>query len=133
MSQGVSLLGQRILVVDDDADTLFLLTCILENCGAEVVTATFVSDAIRLFQELHPTLLISDLGLPFEDAYSLIQELRSLEMELGWQVPAIALTGYADKETRQRALELGFQQYITKPSLSDELLEVITQVLKQPK
>lgn len=59
MSQGVSLLGQRILVVDDDADTLFLLTCILEDCGAEVVTATSVSDAIRLFQELHPTLLIS--------------------------------------------------------------------------
>jgi CheY-like chemotaxis protein len=117
----------------DDADTLFLLTCILENCGAEVVTATSVSDAIRLFQELHPTLLISDLGLPFEDGYSLIQELRNLEVELGWRVPAIALTGYAEKEARQRALELGFQQYITKPSLSDELLEVITQVLKQPK
>jgi CheY-like chemotaxis protein len=129
MSQRASLMGQRILVVDDDADTLFLLTLILEECGAEVTTATSVAEAIELFKELHPTLLISDLGLPFEDGYSLIKELRSLEVELGWQVPAIALTGYAGKEARERALELGFEQYITKPILPDALIQVIVQLL----
>jgi CheY-like chemotaxis protein len=106
MSQRASLMGQRILVVDDDADTLFLLTLILEEGGAGVNTANSVAEAIILFKELHPTLLISDLGFPFEDGYSLIRELRTLETSLGWQVPAIALTGYADKESRQRALEL---------------------------
>ncbi|MBD2098466.1 response regulator [Trichocoleus sp. FACHB-591] len=123
--------GQRILVVDDDIDTLFLLAFTLEECGAKVAAAPSVSEAIELFKELHPTLLISDIGLPFEDGFSLIRELRILEAELGWRVPAIALTGYASKEARERALELGFQQYLTKPLLPDALIEVIVQVLGQ--
>jgi CheY-like chemotaxis protein len=131
MSQRASLMGQRILVVDDDADTLFLLTLILEECGAEVTTATSVAEAITLFKKLHPTLLISDLGFPFEDGYSLIRELRTLETSLGWQVPAIAVTGYADKESRQRAIKLGFQQYLTKPILPDALLQVVVQLLRE--
>ena len=101
MSKRSLLLGQRILVVDDDIDTLFLLTFTLEECGAEVATAPSVAEAIELFKDLHPTLLISDLGLPFEDGFSLIRELRNLEVKLGWQVPAIALTGYAGKEARE--------------------------------
>jgi CheY-like chemotaxis protein len=129
MSQRLLLLGQRILVVDDDIDTLFFLSITLEESGAEVTTAPSVAEAIELFKELHPTLLISDLGLPFEDGFSLIRELRTLEAALGWQVPAIALTGYAGKEVRERALERGFQQYLTKPIFPDVLLEVILQLL----
>ncbi|MEP0873753.1 response regulator [Trichocoleus desertorum AS-A10] len=131
MSQRSLLLGQRILVVDDDIDTLLLLTFTLEECGAKVVSALSTSEAIEAFKELHPTLLISDIGLPFEDGFSLIRELRTLAAELGWQVSAIALTGYAGKEWQERALELGFQQYITKPILPDALLEVIIQLLGQ--
>lgn len=131
MSQRSLLLGQRILVVDDDIDTLFFLTFTLEECGAEVATAPSVAEAIELFRDLHPTLLISDLGLPFEDGFSLIRELRTLEVKLGWQVPAIALTGYAGKEAREQALERGFQKYLTKPILPDALIEVIVQLLGQ--
>ncbi|MBD1863046.1 MULTISPECIES: response regulator [Trichocoleus] len=130
MSQRSLLLGQRILVVDDDIDTLFLLSVTLEEYGAEVTTATSVAEAIELFKELHPTLMISDIGLPFEDGFSLIRELRTLEVKRGWQVPAIALTGYAGKETRERALELGFQQYLTKPIFPDVLIEIIVQLLR---
>jgi CheY-like chemotaxis protein len=126
------LLGQRILVVDDDMDTLFLLSVTLEEDGAEVTTAPSVAEAIELFKELHPTLLISDIGLPFEDGFSLIRELRTIEAALGWQVPAIALTGYVQKEWRKRALDLGFQQYLTKPIFPDVLLEVILQLLSPP-
>lgn len=93
MSQRSLLMGQRILVVDDDIDTLLLLTFTFEECEANVSSALSASEAIKLFKELHPTLLISDIGLPFEDGFSLIQELRTLEANLGWQVPAIALTG----------------------------------------
>ena len=133
MSQRLLLLGQRILVVDDDIDTLFFLSITLEESGAEVTTAPSVAEAIELFKELHPTLLISDLGLPFEDGFSLIRELRTLEAALGWQVPAIALTGYAGKEVRERALERGLQQYLTKPIFPDVLLEVILQLLNPSK
>ncbi|MBD1864148.1 MULTISPECIES: response regulator [Trichocoleus] len=129
MSQRSLLLGQRILVVDDDIDTLLLLTFTLEECGANVSSALSASEAIKLFKELHPTLLISDIGLPFEDGFSLIRELRTLEADLGWQVPAIALTGYAGKEWRERSLELGFQQYLTKPVLLDALIEIVIQLL----
>jgi CheY-like chemotaxis protein len=129
MSQRSMLPGQRILVVDNDADTLFLLTSTLEFFGAEVVTAISVSEAIEQFKEFRPTLLISDLGLPFEDGFSLIRELRTLEVGLRWQVPAIALTGYADPSSRQRALERGFQQHLTKPILPEALLEAVTQLL----
>lgn len=115
----------------DDIDTLFLLAATLEECGAEVATAPSVSEAIELFKQLHPTLLISDIGLPFEDGFSLIQELRPLEVEVGWQVPAIPLTGYASKEVQELALGLGFQQYITKLILPDALIEIVIQLLEQ--
>jgi CheY-like chemotaxis protein len=131
MSQRSMLLGQRILVVDNDADTLFLLTSTLEFFGAEVATAISVSEAIEQFKEFRPTLLISDLGLPFEDGFSLIRELRTLEVGLRRQVPAIALTGYADPSSRQRALELGFQQHLTKPILPEALLEAVIQLLSR--
>ncbi|MEP0872049.1 response regulator [Trichocoleus desertorum AS-A10] len=131
MNQRSLLLGQRILVVNDDIDTLFLLTFTLEKCGAKVAAALSTSEAIEVFKQFHPTLLISDIGLPFEDGFSLIQELRTLEAGLGWQVPAIALTGYAGKEWQEQSLELGFQQYIMKPILLDVLIEIVIQLLGQ--
>ncbi|MBD1865543.1 MULTISPECIES: hypothetical protein [Trichocoleus] len=59
------------------------------------------------------------------------RKLCTLEVELGWQVPAIALTGYAGKEWQERSLELGFQQYLTKPILPDALIEIVIQLLRQ--
>ena len=112
-----SLAGLQILAVDDQVDTLALLKFILEDYGAEVLTVTTVRDAIAALSEnanLYD-LLISDIGMPQEDGYSLMRYVRSLSAEAGGQIPAIALTAYASEVERHRAIEAGFQTHVAKP------------------
>ncbi|MBI4781665.1 MAG: PAS domain-containing protein [Oscillatoriophycideae cyanobacterium NC_groundwater_1537_Pr4_S-0.65um_50_18] len=109
--------GLRILVVDDQADVLATLRLMLESYGAEVLTVTTARDAIAALSESpnRYDVLISDLGLPEEDGYSLIQQVRSLGAADGGQIPAIALTGYTSEAERQRVIEAGFQRHMAKP------------------
>jgi two-component system CheB/CheR fusion protein len=113
----LSLAGLRILAVDDEIDTLDLLKFALENYGAEILTVTSVAEALTALTR-NPNqydLLLSDIGMPSEDGYFLIQQVRSLDAESGGQIPAIALTAYASEQDRQKAIEAGFQAHITKP------------------
>jgi two-component system CheB/CheR fusion protein len=115
--EALSLAGLRILAVDDEIDTLELLKFALENYGAEVLTVTSVAEALTALTR-NPNqydLLLSDIGMPGEDGYFLIQQVRSLDAEIGGQIPAIALTAYASDLKQQKSIEAGFQAHITKP------------------
>jgi len=107
--------GLRVLVVDDEPDTLEVLCLMLNKSGATVRSATSSADAFRAFHEFRPNVLVSDLGMPEEDGYSLISRIRSLAPEEGGNVPAAALTAHTRAEDRAKVLAAGYQTHIAKP------------------
>ncbi len=107
--------GVRILVVDDDADGRALTSIILTQAGASVDTATSTVEALATLELDGRDVLVSDIGLPGEDGYGLIRHIRTREAERGGFLPAVALTGYARAEDRERALAAGFQAHVAKP------------------
>ncbi|HJQ70670.1 MAG TPA: ATP-binding protein [Blastocatellia bacterium] len=117
--------GLRLVIVDDQHDTLEMLKASLADWGASVACAATARDALKMVIETLPHVLVSDLGLPEEDGYELIRKVRELAPELGGLVPAIALTAYARAEDRRQALEAGFQIHMTKPVEPVELAVVI--------
>jgi PAS domain S-box-containing protein len=118
--------GIRVLVVDDEADTCELLQVILEGCGAQVKTASSAAAALEAVAEESFDVLISDIGMPDEDGYSLIAKVRALGKEHGGKIPAAAaLTAYVGEEDRIRVLQSGFQIHVPKPISPSELLAVV--------
>jgi len=107
--------GIKVLVVDDEHDSRELLTMILTRCGSDVRCSDSAASAFEAFNEWHPDLLVSDIGMPTEDGYSLIQKVRSLGSNYAREVPAVALTAYATDEDRMHALSAGFQMHLPKP------------------
>lgn len=112
-----SLEGLHILVVDDQVDTLEVFKFVLEHYGAKVLAVASASTAIAALKETpnRYDVLISDIGMPQEDGYFLIRQVRSLSAEAGGQIPAIALTGYAGEQEQQLAIDAGFQTHLAKP------------------
>jgi CheY-like chemotaxis protein/anti-sigma regulatory factor (Ser/Thr protein kinase) len=107
--------GMRILVVDDEADSRDLLSAILTRCGSEVKCSESASEALQAFKEWKPDVLVTDIGMPIEDGYSLIKKVRKLKSKRARLIPAVALTAYATSEDRARALSAGFQMHLAKP------------------
>jgi PAS domain S-box-containing protein len=120
-----SLQGLKVLVVDDEPDTRELIREVLKECGSEVITSGSVDEALEALEEHKPDILISDLGMPDEDGYSLISKIRALPSERGGHIPAAALTAYARAEDRMRVLRSGFQFHLPKPVDSAELVTVV--------
>ncbi len=120
-----SLKGLRILVVDDEADTRDLLRAVLERCDSEVTTVGSAVEALAALEQARPDVIISDIGMPEEDGYSLMGKVRELEAGLADRIPAIALTAYARVEDRVRALTAGFQVHVPKPVEPIELVAVV--------
>ncbi len=117
--------GLRVLIVDDEPDTRELLAFVLTNCGAQVIQASSAAEALELLQREVPDVLVSDIGMPEEDGYSLIRRVRALPVESGGRTPAAALTAYAREEDRIRALMAGFQIHVPKPVGPSELVAVV--------
>lgn len=107
--------GLRILVVDDEVDSRDLVSAILTRCGGEVNCCESATDALKAIQEWKPDLLVSDIGMPIEDGYSLVKKMRKLRSKRARQTPAVALTAYVTQEDLQRALASGFQMHVAKP------------------
>lgn len=119
--------GLKVLVVDDEADARELISIILNQSGAEVKAVPTAAEALAKFIEWQPHILVSDIGMPGEDGYMLIRQVRALEAERDSQrnIPAIALTAYARGEERSRALAAGYQMHLPKPVESVKLVTVI--------
>jgi CheY-like chemotaxis protein/two-component sensor histidine kinase len=120
-----SLHGLKVLVVDDEADTRELIGQVLKECGSEVIKTCSAAEALAAIEQHKPDILISDLGMPDEDGYSLISKIRALPSDEGGQIPAAALTAYARAEDRLRVLRSGFQFHLPKPVDSAELVTVV--------
>jgi len=115
----------QVLLVDDDPDTLQVLTLSLSESNARVQTASSVAEALEMLEWFEPDVLVSDLAMPGEDGYSLISKLRAIEAEKGKHTPAVALTAYVRIEDRTRALSAGFNMFVPKPIQPNELITVI--------
>ncbi|MGE3508214.1 MAG: PAS domain S-box protein [Vicinamibacterales bacterium] len=107
--------GVRVLVVDDDEDAREVLATILTRRSAEVVVASSAAEGALAAQDRRPDVIIADIGMPDEDGYVFIRQLRETDRERLRNVPAIALTSYARAEDRERALQAGFQLHVAKP------------------
>jgi PAS domain S-box-containing protein len=142
----VKLQGLRVLLVEDDDDSRRFLSTMLKRHGAEVTSAKSAAEAFsvfdsqlidiraapetrRIFSEGLPDVLISDIGMPDEDGYELIRKVRRLGEQQGGLVPAIALTGYASKKDRERALAAGYQLHMAKPVEQADLIAAIANLL----
>ena len=123
--------GLHVLVVDDDEDTRRLVKTVLESCNAKVTTAGSAVEALATLQSTCPDVLISDIGMPGEDGYSLIRKVRALPAEQGGQTPAAALTAFARVEDRLQVLRSGFQIHLPKPIEPVELIAVVANLAKR--
>jgi CheY-like chemotaxis protein len=122
------LTGVRVMIVEDEDDTRELLVTALEQCGAEVVAFATVSEALDSFERRAPDVLLSDLGVPGEDGYSLIRKVRARPSSLGGDVPAAALTAYVRAEDRRQALAAGFQAHLPKPIDPSDLVATVARL-----
>ncbi len=120
-----ALKGVRVLLVDDDDDTRQYVADALGAVGARVEQAGTAAEALQLLQQQRPQILISDIGMPYEDGYILIHRVRALPPDRGGDVPAIALTAYARREDVVKAQEAGFQLHLAKPATIEQLIEAI--------
>jgi len=117
----VRLDGVTALVVEDDPDARDVFRLILEVAGAKVVAVGAVAGALRALDDLRPDVLVSDIGMPDQDGFALIRQLRTREGD-GSHLPAIALTGYVTPEYATRLREAGFDVYMPKPAEPDDLV-----------
>jgi PAS domain S-box-containing protein len=120
--------GLLVLVVDDDDDTRELLRAILEMSRARVLTAASAQQAFEIFTERRPSVILSDIGMPHEDGYALIERVRRLPDDRGGRTPAVALTAFARLEDRTKALLAGFTMHLAKPVDGAELVVVLAAV-----
>jgi PAS domain S-box-containing protein len=123
--------GIKVLVVDDEADTREVLAVTLAESGIEVTTAASAQEALTVLKSWQPKLLVSDIGMPGEDGYSLIRQVRRLPPAEGGSIPAVALTAYSREEDRKQVLSAGFQMHVSKPVEATELLQAIATLSEQ--
>lgn len=121
--------GLRVLVVDDDPDTCWMLKLLLGMYEVEVIAASSADVALSNLSESELDVLICDIAMPVKDGFWLIEQVRALSPEQGGKVPAIALTAYCDQETQTRALAAGFQAFMTKPFELNKILDSILTLL----
>jgi len=123
--------GLNVLLVDDDSDTLKLMETALTRRQANVTAVSSAGEAIQAISQRRPDVLVSDIAMPDEDGYGLIEKVRLLENGESQGIPAVAITAYAKDEDRERALSAGFQIYLAKPVELTELISVVARAAKR--
>jgi signal transduction histidine kinase/ActR/RegA family two-component response regulator len=124
------LTGVRVLVVEDKPDAREVLVAALEQYGANVIAAASASEALDTLERFEPRVLVSDIGMPGEDGYSLLRQVRALSREELCRVPVVALTGFAGPAERARALDAGFQSHVAKPVDPLALAKVVSRLAR---
>ncbi len=117
------------LVVDDAPDVLEMLAILLRHEGYDVMTAASAPDALKAAQAEQFDVIVSDIGMPGMDGYSLAAALRSLPAYS--KVPLVAVTGFALFDDRERAINSGFDAHLTKPINPITLLELLARLREQ--
>ncbi|MGK7951134.1 MAG: PAS domain S-box protein [Xenococcaceae cyanobacterium] len=117
----------RVLVIEDEIDSRDILTLVLEQEGATVTPVKSASEALAAIKNSTFDLIVSDIGMPQIDGYTLMKQIRALPQ--GKNIPAIALTAYAGEVDRQHSLEAGYQSHISKPINIPKLIDIIVQLV----
>ena len=117
-----------MLLVDDDQDTLDLLGAALMQRSANVTAVSSAAAALQSIKMSRPDVVISDIAMPGEDGYQLIQNVRKLNLVP--ELPAIAITAYAKEEDKQRALDAGFHRYLSKPVELGEFISAVAELAR---
>lgn len=107
--------GVSVLIVDDELDARELVAEAFKSAGAVVYMAASARDALGVLATAQPDVLVSDIGMPFEDGYALMRQIRELPAERGGEIPALALTAYARAADADRAFDAGYQRHVAKP------------------
>jgi signal transduction histidine kinase/ActR/RegA family two-component response regulator len=123
--------GVRVLIVEDEPSAREALLVLFNTCGAKARAAGSVTEALVVFDEWRPDVLVSDIAMPGEDGYSLIRKVRLRSPDRGGLVPAVALTAYAKIEDRVSILGAGFHMYLSKPADPNELVAVVGSLAKR--
>jgi PAS domain S-box-containing protein len=126
------LLGVSVLAVDDEADARELIATVLEQAGARAITVSTAEEALDVLTRDRPDVLLSDIGIPGSDGYSLMRRVRDLPTEMGGSIPAAALTAYSRAEDARRAFEAGFQRHVSKPVEPDVLVSQVAALAGRP-
>ncbi len=136
MSGQGKLSGFWILAVDDEADAREIVSFMLQINGAKVTTANSAVEALDILknaQDRLPDILLSDISMPNESGYALLEKIRSLPVEHGGRIPAVALTAFNRPEDRQSAFEAGFQKHLGKPVEMEDLIAAIIETVNDSK
>lgn len=124
------LAGLEVLLVEDEAVSRDTMRVLLETQGAHVRAVNSARAARDEIRARLPGVIVSDIGLPEEDGYSLLRSVRSLNVDGAASVPALAVTAFARAEDRERAQAAGFDAYLAKPVDAAELLETVARLAK---
>ncbi len=122
-----SLDGLQVLVIDDEADIREFIRTILETQGIRVTAVASAAAALEELGKFHPDVLISDIRMPGGDGYSLIRQIRALEVEQGGHIPAAAITAYLEEE-RAKSISAGFEWHLHKLAQPTEWIEMVAQL-----
>ena len=126
------LVGVKVLVVDDNADTCDLLSTLLNAEGADAAVAYSGLEALATFDRADPDVVSCDLAMPGMSGHEVVRRLRERAHEAGGVIPAIALTAYARLDDQQEAIAAGFSAYLCKPTSPSELVATIRSLLPPP-
>ncbi|MGA9769105.1 MAG: PAS domain S-box protein [Blastocatellia bacterium] len=128
----ITLEGVKVLIVDDEPESLLLLSTVLTQSGAYIKTATTAEEGFARIKEWRPDVIVSDIGLPGEDGYSFMTRVKAWMRESGTWIPAVALTAYARAEDRMKALASGYQIHVPKPVEPAEIITVLVSLIDRP-
>jgi CheY-like chemotaxis protein len=117
-----------VLIVDDEPDARELVRVMLATTGARVSEAESAGEALRVYSADRPDIILADVAMPDQDGYALLRAIRSLAAGEGGHVRAIAVSAYARREDRQRAIKAGFNDHVCKPVQLDELYDALERV-----
>jgi CheY-like chemotaxis protein len=123
------LAGARVLVVDDEKDTLEIVSMLIRSHGAETQAAASAAEALERLADFRPDAVVSDLAMPGEDGHAFIRRVRALPADRGGAVPALALSAHVYGEDRDRALASGFDAFLPKPVGPRALIDCLRALL----
>jgi len=123
--------GVRVLIIDDDEDTCEMTSTVLKHAGASPLAVTSAREARRALRTMQPDVIVCDLGMPGEDGYDFIREMRATSDAQGAATPAIAMTAYARQEDRRCSLATGFQMHLPKPVEPVDLVAAVRKLARR--
>ncbi len=130
-AEQLNLSGLRVLVVDDEPDARAIVSRLLEESFADVITADSADAAMTALRQQRPHILVSDISMPHKDGYDLIRTIRDLPAEEGGQTPALALTAFARSEDQEQTRSAGYQLHMAKPVEPRQLITAIANLARK--